>query len=299
MAALFSTDFVLPVRPFLVEGPVLPVGPPLATASRGAWEARRLHLEASASGIELTFRSESAWLVNALVIAPEANLNALLTEADRLEEELALGSPEWMEKRKMISAPAPRRTARAETGSRARLRRSSSREPMERVYPHTRPEANEIGRPLGIQATPGEAAAATLGVVPLRPAVQHAADEYGPLRARRGPHSRVRPGSARGALLAADRQDTRPAGARCKSSRNCSSSRTGTRPSAHRGGDAPVLDHGARPGRCRTRAISRRAAFSADGVPPATVPVELTVLPFRLQTPPEKTFFMYSIFSET
>jgi hypothetical protein len=41
-----------------------------------------------------------------------------------------------------------------------------------------------------------------------------------------------------------------------------------------------------------------KLSFSADGAPPATAAVQLTVLPFRLHTTPEKTFFMYSTFSD-
>ena len=124
-------------------------------------EARRFRVEAGASGVELTFRAEVAWLVNALLIAPESNLDAPLSEADRLEELLALGSPEWMANRKMVAAPAPRRP-RWCGGSGSRLCAFRQRLRRTRLSLFSA-RARQIGQPLAIQVTPGETAVASLG----------------------------------------------------------------------------------------------------------------------------------------
>ena len=297
VAALFATDFALPLRPFFIEGSGLSAGQPLATVNRGAWETRRFRVEAGANGLQLTFRSDAVWLVNALVIVPESNLNALLVEADRLEEELALGSPEWMDKRKKVPPPAPAEVT-VPPADRARGYVLFAADPVQRVYPHTRPDAQQIGRPLAVQATPGETTAVTLGVVPLRPLLNMrltGADLSGP----------------GGALVPASALDLRVV--RCWPQIDKTPAGRGKvqvipelieKQDRHPAVCAPEgatrqywitvrVPENAAPGQYRGE-----LQFSAEGVQPATVPVELAVLPFRLQTPPEKTFFMYSILGD-
>ena len=260
-----ATDFVLPVRPFRVEGAGLQVGRPLATASRGAWEARRFRVEAGANGIELTFRGEAAWLVNALVIAPESNLNALLAEADRLEEELALGSPEWMEKRTMVPAPAPTEIARARGGSRARLRALRTRAGGSRLSLHAargaadRPAAGDPGH---AGRGGGRDAWGWCRCDPLFDMRLAGTDLAGPGGARI-PASAA--GPARGALLAADRQDAGRPGQGAGDPGVAGGAGAAPGRVRARGGDAPVLDHGARPGGRRARAVPRRAAVFGRG----------------------------------
>jgi hypothetical protein len=294
VAAVFSTDFVLPVRPFRVEGAGLQTGRPLATATRGAWDVRRFRVKAGSKGIELTLRAEVAWLVNALLIAPESNLDALLSEADRLEEQLALGSPEWMTGRKTVDAPAPQKIAAgAEDQSRGYV--LFTNDLAERIYPYSRPESKQIGRPVSIEATPGEAGAASLGVVPLRAMFDMrlvAGDLAGP-------------GGVRIPSSAVDlrvvrcwpQTDKTPAGrgkiqvvpelieAQERHAAVCSPQGT-----TRQYWITVRVPDSAVPGQYRGS-----MQFTAEGVAPAKVDVELTVLPFRLQTPPAKTFFMYGL----
>ena len=297
VGVLFATDFALPVRPFHVEGGGLSAGPPLATVSRGAWEVRRFRVEVGASGLELTFRGDTAWRINALLIAPESNLNGVLTEAERLEQELALGSPEWMGKRKMVSTPSPTEVSVSDA-DRARGYTLFAADPAQRIYASTRPDTQQISQPLIVQATRGESAVATLGVVPLRPLFNMrltGADLCGPDGAQipasaldlrvvqcwpqidKTPAGRGKVQVIPELLLKQDRQPAvcAPEGA--------------TRQYWITVRVPPDVAAGQYRGDLR---------FSAEGVAPAKVTVELTVLPFRLQTPPEKAFFMYSILGD-
>jgi len=297
VAALFATDYALPMRPFTVEVAGAPIGRPLATAARGAWEARRFRFEAGAGGVQFTFRGDTAWLVNALLIAPELNLNALLTEADALEEQLALGAPEWMDKRKMVPAPAPAETP-ASAADRTRGYVLFANDPIERVYPYSRPAPQQIGRPLEIQATPGEAAAATLGVVPLRSL----------FNMRLTCTDLTSSGNSRIPSSALDLRvvhcwpqiDKTPAGRgkvqvipELLLKQNRFPSVCAPEGSTRQYWITARVPQDAAPGQYRGE-----LRFTAEGVPQATVPVELAVLPFRLETPAEKTFFMYSIFGD-
>lgn len=296
-AALFATDFALPLRPFRVEASGVSIGRPLATAGQGAWEARRFRLEAGADGAVLTFQGDEVWLASALLIAPESNLNALLAEADCLEEQLALGSPEWMDKRTMVPAPeAPEFPASA--ADRARGYMLFAANPVERVYPTTRPTAQQVGRPAALEATPGEPAAATLGVVPLRPLfnMHLACTELGGPEGHRIPASAVELRAVR----CWPQTDKTPAGR----------GKVQVIPELLLGQDrhpavcAPQgatrqywitvrVPEGAAPGKYRGQ-----LRFSADDVPAADVPIEVSVLPFRLETPPQKNFFMYAILGD-
>jgi hypothetical protein len=297
VAALFATDFMLPVRPFRVEGAGLAAGRPLATVGPGAWEARRFRIEAGPQGVELAFRGDVCWLVNALVIAPESNLNALLTEADRLEEELALGSPEWMTKRKMVAPPTPAR-APATEADRTRGYMFFAGEPVARIYPYTRPDAQQVGRPLAIQATPGELAVATLGLLPLRALFDM----------RLACTDLARPGGSPIPASAIDLRvvrcwpqiDKTPAG-RGKVQlipELLESQQRHPAVCAPEGATRQYWITIRVPARVAPGEYRGQLRFSAEGVPSAAVPVELTVLPFQLQTPPEKTFFMYSILGD-
>ena len=298
VAAVFSTDFVSPVRPFRVEGPGLQIDRPLATASRGAWDVRRFRVEAGAKGIELTFRAEVAWLVNALLIAPESNVDTLLSEADRLEEQLAFGSPEWMAGRKMVDVPTAKKIA-ASAANQSQGYVLFTNDLVERIYPYSRPEPGQIGRPVAIEATPGEAAAASLGVVPLR----------GLFNMRLVAGDLTGPGGARIPFSAVDlrvvrcwpQTDKTPAGrgkvqvipelleAQDRHAAVCSPQGT-----TRQYWITVRIPDGATAGKYRGE-----MQFSADGVQPAKVSVELTVLPFRLQTPPAKTFYTYALLRES
>lgn len=296
-ATLVTSDFALPVRPFEVARDGLPSGPTLRTASRGAWDVRRFRIEVGANGCELTFRGDAGWRINALLIAPEANLNALLVESDRLEEQLALGSPEWMDKRMFIPAPPAADSFGAGVDQQRGyvLFRGA---PVERIYPQTRPRPDQIDRPLSARGTVGEAVVTTLGVVPLVPMFDMklaTADLTGPggakipasaLDARitrcwpqidKTPAGR---GKVRIIPELLERQDRHPAV--CAAIGATRQYWITTR-----------IPDDAVPGE-----YQGHLKFSADGVPPTDVPLQLTVLPFRLQMPPEKTFFMYSIFAD-
>ncbi len=297
VAAVFATDFALPVRPFYVEGAGLSAGRPLTTVSPGAWDVRRFRVETGANGLEIAFRGDTAWLANALVIAPESNLNALLIETDRLERELALGSPEWMENRTLVPAAVPEEFAVSET-DRGRGYVLFITEPAEQVFPHTRPDAEQMHKPLTLEATPGEAAVGSLGLVPLGPLFQMRLDGS----------DLAGPGGARIPASALDLRvvrcwpqiDKTPAGR----------GKVRVIPELLEPQDrhaAVCSPAGATRQYWIIVRVPQNAAageyrgelrFMADGVPPASVPLELTVLPFRLQTPPEKTFFMYSIFED-
>lgn len=297
VAAVFATDFVLPVPPFQVEAPGMPPCRPLATVARGAWDVRRFRVQAGPGGLELTFRGDRAWLVNAVLIAPESNVNALLTEADRLEQQLALGSPEWLGKRTIVPSPAPAKVAASNADRQSGYLLFTSAA-VERIYPYTRPTAEQIGRPLTVQAAPGEAAAASLGVVPLRPlfGMRFACSDLT---------------TSDGAPIPAQAIDVRVV--------RCWPQIDKTPAGRNKVQVIPELlePQDRRPAVCAPEGATRQywitvrvpaqaaagqyrgeLRFSAHGVPPATVPVELTVLPFGLQTPPEKTFYMYSIFSD-
>ncbi len=297
VAALFAADFVLPVRPFHVEVSGAPLGPDLVTVCPGAWETRRFRIEAGKNGVELAFRGAGPWLLNALLVAPESNLNGLLAEAERLEAELALGSPEWMDKRKMVPLPDPAPTP-VSAADRARGYVLFANHPVTRVYPTTRPAAEQVAQPLALQATPGEAVAATLGVVPLRPLFNMrlaSTDLEGPdgsritaaaldLRVVRCWPQIDKTPEGRGKVQVIpellEKQDRQPA--------VCAAE--GTTRQYWITVKVPRL---ALPGKYRGR-----LQFSADGVTPATAELELAVLPFSLQTPAAKTFFMYSILGD-
>jgi len=297
VAALSASDFMLPVRPFQIEAAGRPLGLPVATISSGAWDVRRFRLEAGPQGLELTLRGDAAWLVNALLIAPESQLDGLLAEADRLEEQLALGSPEWMSKRTLIATPAPAEPAVSAT-ARQRGYVLFSSEPVERVYPYTRPTAQQIDRPVTLQATPGEAAVATLGVVPLRAL----------FNMRLAGSDLLGPGGARMPAAALDLRvvrcwpqiDKTPAGRGKVQSIPELLAAQARQPAvcAPTGATRQYWITVRVPADARAGTYRGQLQFSAEGVAPAAVPVELTVLPFRLQTPSEKTFYTYAILGD-
>jgi len=297
-AAVFSSDFMLPVRAFRVENAGQAIGRPVATVCRGAWDVRRFRVEAGPQGIELTFRAETAWLVNALLIAPESNLDALLAESDRLEEQLALGSPEWMAKPNMVAPPPPAEFA---PGPADRSQGYALFVPplMEQVLPASRPRKAEIGRSLAIQATPGETAAASLAVLPLRALFD--------MRLAAG--DLVGPGKRRIAANAVDvrvvrcwpQADKTPAG-RGNVQMVPELLETQDRHAAVCAAQGSTRQYWLAvrvPDDAAAGLYRGEVRFSADGGQPSTIGVELTVLPFRLQMPPAKTFFMYGLFGDS
>jgi hypothetical protein len=259
---------------------------------------RRFRVEAGANGIQLTFRAEVAWLVNALLIAPESNLDSLLSEADQLEEQLALGSPEWMTGRKMMERPTPKKIAAGAADS-SRGYVLFTNDLVDRIYPYSRPESGQIGRPLVIQATPGEAAAASLGVVPL-----HALFDM-----RLAAADLIGPGGVRIPASAVDvrvvrcwpQADKTPAGRgkvqvipELLEAQNRHAAECAPQGATRQYWITVHIPEDAVAGQYRGE-----LQFTAEGAQPAKVAVELTVLPFRLQTPPAKTFYTYALLEDS
>lgn len=297
VAAAVSSDFVLPVRPFSIGCAGASPMRPIATICRGAWDVRRFRIEAAADGTELTLDGDVAWLLNALLIAPESNLDALLAESNHLEEQLALGSPEWMDKRTLVPVSAPEDPVASEA-ERARGCIIFPAEPTDGICPSTRPSPHRSAPSLASHATPGEIAVLTMGVLPLMPLfnMRLAGCELA------GPDGAIIPLSAMDIRIVRcwPQIDKTPAGR----------GRVAIVPELIERQDRhPVLcaakgmtrqywitvgiPKAAKPG-----AYRGRLRFSADHVPTTELPMQVTVLPFQLHTPAQKTFFVYSILDD-
>lgn len=169
-------------QPFNISANGRRIGTNIATADRAEARVVRSCVDVTGGKLDLTFAGPRSFVVNAVVVAPVAQIEAVAEAVTEVAESFALGAPELLAGLREIKAEAPAKAAAPTAADKKRGYQVFGRGGyLGTIYRDEVPAAGEPIGELKLTATPGEYEPASFTVHALQ-AVQGALVEVGELK---------------------------------------------------------------------------------------------------------------------
>lgn len=170
LVGLISGDQAFDVRPFRVEAEGTLVKERVATAGRGAVARLNATVRVADGTLDLTFAGDQAWVVNAVVIGPADELDAVDAALTEIQHQFALGAPELHKGLTEHRAEPPERVAAPTAADLERgFQVFAPSSYTKHVHPHLPPAEGTTIDALGARCTAGEAEPVSFAIHALRP----------------------------------------------------------------------------------------------------------------------------------